>query len=146
MAKSKPEQRADQVAAVPIHIGPDGEIEVLVVTSRDTGRWIVPKGWPIKDKKPWEAAAQEAFEEAGVSGTMSNTPLGTYKYDKWVSKNESIPCLVTVYAMAVDKKHKSWPEDDERRRRWLSPERAAKRVIEPELKAILLGLEKKLAA
>lgn len=140
------EKRAKQVAALPIHTSSDGAVDVLVVTSRDTGRWIIPKGWPIKGKKPWEAAAQEAYEEAGVSGVAETKPIGTYKYDKWMSKSESIRCTVSVYVLSVDKKHKNWPEAGERRRRWLPPERAAKRVLEPELKAILMDLAKKAAA
>ncbi|MCB1493607.1 MAG: NUDIX hydrolase [Rhodobiaceae bacterium] len=146
MAKSESKKREKQVAALPVHVSEEGEVTVLVITSRDTGRWIIPKGWRMSGKKDCEAAAREAYEEAGVTGTIDKTPIGTYDYDKWISEKKSIPCRVCVYVLHVEKKHKNWPENDERRRRWLSPEKAAKRVLEPELKGLLLGLGNRKAA
>lgn len=146
MGKSERSPVAHQVAALPVHAAADGSLEVLLVTSRDTGRWIIPKGWPMKGISDSEAAATEAFEEAGVSGKIAKRPLGSYRYDKVLSENESLPCKVSVFLLTVEKRHKKWPENDERRRRWLDPDRAARRVIEPELKAIILDLKKKNAA
>ena len=67
-----------QVAALPVRRKGDGDIEVLLITSRKTNRWIIPKGWPMKGKKRHEAAAQEALEEAGISGHVHKKPLGSY--------------------------------------------------------------------
>ena len=76
-----PKEEFSQVAALPFRIK-DGKIEVLLVTSRETKRWLIPKGWPMKGKKPHKAAAQEAEEEAGVKGEIKNKPLGSYDYWK----------------------------------------------------------------
>ncbi|HEX2018774.1 MAG TPA: NUDIX hydrolase, partial [Aurantimonas sp.] len=74
-------KRRKQFAALPFRTDADG-VEVLLVTSRDTGRWVIPKGWPMKNRRPHRAAAIEAFEEAGVVGKASKVPMGTYDYDK----------------------------------------------------------------
>ena len=66
-----------QVAALPVK-GKPGKYRVLLVTSRETRRWIIPKGWPMKGRKDHEAAAQEALEEAGVTGHVHKHPMGAY--------------------------------------------------------------------
>lgn len=111
--------------------------EVLLITSRDTGRWIIPKGWPMKGRKPWEAALQEAFEEAGVAGKPCEDATGQYPYLKMLDADHGIPCLVTVYPVKVSKLLDSFPERSERRRKWFTPKKAAQKVDEPELQALL---------
>lgn len=115
------------------------KIEVLLVTSRETGRWIIPKGWPIKGLGPCETARQEAFEEAGVDGKASEACAGLYSYVKLLGPQRSneVPCVVAVYPIRVNKLVDDFPERDERRRKWFSPKKAAQKVDEPELRALL---------
>jgi 8-oxo-dGTP pyrophosphatase MutT (NUDIX family) len=117
-----------------------GRVEVLLITSRDTGRWVIPKGWPMAGKRPDEAARQEAWEEAGVTGDSSETPLGIYSYDKARKTKEALPCVVAVYPLRVERLAARFPERAERRRRWFSAEQAARLVAEPELRAMLTQL------
>ena len=113
-----------------------GAVEVLLVTSRETRRWVIPKGWPMEGLAEFNAARREAFEEAGVEGRMRREPIGQYFYEKR-GKKETLPVNVTVYALEVVKKLKSWPEAKERERSWFSPHDAMLRVAEPGLKDIL---------
>lgn len=129
----------DQVAAL-CHREQHGETEVLLITSRDTGRWIVPKGWCMNGKTDAEAAAIEAWEEAGVKGEVSQDPLGSFTYVKGMDDGDDVLCRADVYAIEVDHLAKNFPESDERRRRWLPVEKAADRIAEPELRKLLLGL------
>ncbi len=117
----------------------DTGVEVLLITSRDTGRWVIPKGWPMPGLSPEAAAAQEAWEEAGVSGTMNPLCVGRYGYQKCLSLTSSVPCAVAVYGMRVDKLAKTFPEVKERRRKWFSLQDAAALVAEPELAMIIAG-------
>lgn len=113
-----------------------GAVEVLLVTSRETRRWVIPKGWPMEGLADFNAARREAFEEAGVEGRMRREPIGQYFYEKR-GKKEVLPVNVTVYALEVVKKLKSWPEAKQRERSWFSPHDAMLRVAEPGLKDIL---------
>ena len=97
-----------QVGALPVR-GKIGSYEVLLVTSRDTGRWITPKGWPMKGKKDHEAAAQEAFEEAGVTGRTHRHPMGGYICLKR-RKDGSEAVRVMVYLLEVRSETDHWPE------------------------------------
>ena len=115
----------------------DAGLEVLLITSRDTGRWIIPKGWPIAGLAPEAAAAQEAWEEAGVTGTISPDPLGRYGYDKVLTPDMALPCAVSVYALRVAALARKFPERDQRRRKWFTAEKAARKVAEPDLRALL---------
>ncbi len=114
----------------------DGKVQVCLVTSRTRKRWIIPKGWPMHKQTPADAAAQEAYEEAGVSGQVSNQSLGIYTYVKPL-KEGTAPAVAIVYPMRVTKVHAKWPEKTQRRRKWFSPKKAAKRLEEPELKRIV---------
>lgn len=116
-----------------------GEVQVLLITSREQGRWVIPKGWPMKGRDPHKAAAREAWEEAGVRGKTRSASLGVYHYDKDRGAAGIVPCRVEVFELAVERVKKSWPEDHERRRKWFAPHEAANRVQEPELRAILAG-------
>ena len=115
-----------------------GRVQVLLITSRDTGRWILPKGWPMAGKTPAEAAATEAWEEAGVQGDMDQgAPVGLYGYDKTRNPIDPLPCLVSVYALRVNALADKFPERKQRRRKWFDASVAAHKVAEPELRGLL---------
>ena len=115
----------------------DEKIQVLLITSRRTQRWILPKGWPENGMTPGESAANEAMEEAGVSGKINERPLGVYYYEKTVENGENYPCIVTIYALKVKKTWVDYQEKSERRRKWFSQKGAAKRVLEPDLALLI---------
>nr|WP_241427614.1 NUDIX hydrolase [Fertoeibacter niger] len=119
-----------------------GRVQVLLITSRDTGRWVIPKGWPMEGLSPAQCAAQEAFEEAGVMGQVSDTCLGMFAYDKALVRGpgpeaSSVPCMVAVYALQVSRMVDRYPEAGQRRRKWFTCPKAAERVAEPELQVLL---------
>ena len=113
------------------------EVQVLMVTSRRTKRWILPKGWPQDGATPAEAAATEAWEEGGVRGKAKPICLGIYSYSKEFEDSENLPCVVAVFPIKVTRLEKSWPEAKIRKRRWFSLKKAASMVREPELTAML---------
>jgi 8-oxo-dGTP pyrophosphatase MutT (NUDIX family) len=115
----------------------DGRLEVLLITSRETRRWVIPKGWPIKGLKSAPSAAREAFEEAGVLGQISRKPLGQYHYDKRLRSGRVQHVRVTVFALKVAEESPVWPEQGQREKRWLTPAEAAPLVDEPELVALI---------
>lgn len=119
------------------------KVQVLLVTSRGTGRWILPKGWPIAGQSPSDAAATEAWEEAGAKGKIDGRPLGMYTYVKEKGE-ESLPCAVMVYALKVKKTKVDYPEAKERRRKWVSLKKAAKLVNSPELARMLMNFDPRL--
>lgn len=127
---------AKQVAALPVRRGEDGSLEVLLVTSRETGRWVIPKGWPSKRLSDREAAAREARQEAGVIGTIKNKPIGAFRYRK-VEPEGTRLLAVTVYLLKVEREKKRWPEQDQRKRTWFTAEAAARRVREPSLRKLI---------
>ena len=133
---SKRRDRKVQYAVLPFRPGPEG-LEVLLITSRETKRWVTPKGWPMKRKKPHETAAIEALEEAGIEGKVGKQPLGTYRYDKRLKSGKLKPTEVTVFPFRVTVELDAWPEMAERERRWFPPAEAAGLVDEPELKALI---------
>lgn len=125
-----------QMAAL-CHRGDGDRREYLLVTSRDTGRWIIPKGWPIRGLNSCETALREAWEEAGVRGsTATQAPIGTYTYQKQRANGYAVPVETLVYAVAVDEMAEDFPEAHERKRKWVSAETAAELVNEAELKSI----------
>jgi 8-oxo-dGTP pyrophosphatase MutT (NUDIX family) len=121
-----------QVAALPWRHADHGH-EVMLVTSRGTGRWVLPKGWPEKREQPYEAAAREAAEEAGVSGSISRQELGCFYYGKAMPSGMRWRCEVHVYPMEVDRVADKWPERKKRTRRWFRPDEAASLVDERDL-------------
>jgi 8-oxo-dGTP pyrophosphatase MutT (NUDIX family) len=125
-----------QVAALCFRVA-HGRTEVLLVTSRDTGRWVLPKGWPMKGRTPAGAAAREAFEEAGVLGRIAEAPLGSYGYGKVMPDGSTLPCRVEVFPLAVRRLVDDYPERRQRVRKWMTPRKAAARVAEPELADLL---------
>jgi 8-oxo-dGTP pyrophosphatase MutT (NUDIX family) len=109
----------------------------MLVSSRETGRWVIPKGWPMKGRKPHAAAALEAFEEAGITGTISKSLVGTFNYNKRLSDGEVITCTVEVYPMMVEIERADWPESEQRTRQWFSLTAAAEAVEEDTLKTLI---------
>jgi 8-oxo-dGTP pyrophosphatase MutT (NUDIX family) len=116
------------------------KVQFCLVTSRRSGRWIVPKGWPMNGQTPMDAAATEAFEEAGVRGKIEHRPIGVFSYYKVHSKNE-LPCIAVVYPLKVKKVLRTWPEHKERNRKWLSRKKAAALVDNAELSQIILRFQ-----
>ena len=115
--------------------------EVLLVTSRQTRRWIIPKGWKMAGKPAAEAALIEAWEEAGVVAvTCSGQPIGLVDYNKRLKSGRFAPCLIKVFLVRAARLQARFPERSERRRIWVSPERAARMVKEPALRTILKRL------
>ncbi|MGC3936366.1 NUDIX hydrolase [Roseobacter sp. EG26] len=114
-----------------------GDVQVLLITSRGSQRWIVPKGWPMDAMTPADSAAQEAWEEAGVRGASDGRCLGVFSYSKETVASGDLPCLVMVFAVRVERLSKEYPEAGQRKRKWMSRKKAAKRVDEPELARIL---------
>ena len=127
-----------QCAALPYAMV-DGVPRVLLVTSRESGRWIVPKGWPEKKTKPFDQAALEAYEEAGVLGRVTRKPFGSYQYEKRL-RRRTVVCAVDVYLLRVEHELEDWPERGQRVKRWMSPDEAAGLVGEAELAALLSRL------
>jgi 8-oxo-dGTP pyrophosphatase MutT (NUDIX family) len=117
----------------------DDEIQVLLITSRDTGRWVIPKGWPMKKKKPHQAAEIEAWEEAGVLGKAKKKPIGRYTYLKWLDGGDVAPCTVEVFEIEVTGAVKNYKERGQRQVVWVTLDEAARRVREVELKSLLVG-------
>ncbi len=128
--------RRHQFAALPWRVGAQG-LEILLITSRETRRWVIPKGWPMKDRAAHQAAAQEAFEEAGVQGDITDVPLGMFRYLKRLKGDKTQLCAVDVFPLQVTEILEIWPEQEERRREWVTPEEASRRVDEPELTALI---------
>lgn len=126
-----------QYAALPWRRRADGTIEVLVITSRETRRWVIPKGWPIKGLSPAKSAAREAFEEAGVEGEAGKKKLGHYVYDKRLRSGRLQAVRVNVYALKVTVERDDWQEKGQREKLWTSPTEASARVDEPELKSLI---------
>lgn len=132
-------ERLSQYAALAWRRGETGGVEVLLITSRETRRWVIPKGWPIRGLRPHQAAAREAWEEAGVEGRPGARKLGVFDYDKRLSGGQLQPVRVEVYPLEVLEIHESWPEVSQRERRWLSAPEAATLVGEPGLSSLLAG-------
>ena len=130
----------NQYAALPYRIDEEGKLEILLITSRERRRWVIPKGNPIPSFVNYETAAREAFEEAGIEGGIATEPLGSFRYLKRRRSGLDVPALVTVYPMLVTRQAKRWPERGQRELRWFSPDAAAEAVEEPELKVIIASL------
>ena len=125
-----------QVAALPWRKGADG-VEVLLITSRDTGRWVLPKGWPEDDEALCNAAAREAAEEAGIAGAVAKRRIGSYFYGKRQATGADVRCEVQVFPMEIDTVVDKWPERKKRTRQWFSPAEAAASVQEPDLARLI---------
>jgi 8-oxo-dGTP pyrophosphatase MutT (NUDIX family) len=156
MKKAKPETKQLlpdgarlQAAALPFRRAKS--LEILLVSSLDTGRWIVPKGWPMKGRTNFEAARREAFEEAGVKGEIASKPTGSFHYDKRRRNGAIWRCLVEVFPLEVKSQSRTWPEKSVRKTRWCRWSEAADLVDDKELGEIIRsfaaqGADKKSAA
>ncbi|QPC90899.1 NUDIX hydrolase [Mesorhizobium sp. INR15] len=137
--KAKKGERIRQVAAIPFRLGAKGDVEVMLVTSRTTRRFIVPKGWPMKGKSGRKAATIEAQEEAGVLGKTLKDPAGTYSYWKRLA-NRFVRVDVIVYLLDVTEELANWQEAKRRQRAWLTPSDAAMLIDEPDLSTLVRTL------
>jgi 8-oxo-dGTP pyrophosphatase MutT (NUDIX family) len=126
-----------QYGVIPVRAAADGGLEVLLITSRDTRRWVVPRGNPISGKSPAESAAQEAFEEAGIVGEVESEPLGLYSYEKRRRLRGPVPASVHLFRMIVAEERDDWPEKGQRDRRWFAAAEAAAAVHEDELARLI---------
>lgn len=120
-----------QYAALPWRSGE--YLEILLISSRETRRWVIPKGWPMGKQAPHDAAAREAFEEAGVRGEIASSPIGTYCYDKLMPDGTLLACRVDVFPLRVKQRMKDWPEKHQRTLRWFTAGEAAAAVKEAGL-------------
>lgn len=137
-AKAKHAERPalrTQYAALPYR--DEGELQILLITSRETHRWVIPKGWPMESRSPWDSAAREALEEAGVEGAIGRVPVGSYLYEKRMAGGVLVPCQVEVFPLKVAHQRKTWREKDQREQRWVSLAEAIEAVKEQGLKQIL---------
>ena len=126
-----------QYAALPFRIDGDGSVQILLVTSRETRRWVLPKGWPIKHLRPSRVAEREAYEEAGLIGrVVGEQAIGSYGYDKRLP-NARQRCQVWVFALRVDHQIDDWPEKPQRETKWFGTEDAANLVEERDLRSII---------
>lgn len=125
-----------QSAALPFKRTTSG-LKVLLITSRETGRWVLPKGNIDPGATALEAALQEAYEEAGVKGKAGSKRIGTFHYEKHDGGCSGL-CHVEVFALEVVKELNKWPEKKQRRRVWMSAKKAASKVNERELRKLLL--------
>jgi 8-oxo-dGTP pyrophosphatase MutT (NUDIX family) len=132
-----------QYAALPLSVGEDGQRRVLLLTSRETRRWVIPKGWAEKGVPPHALAAKEAYEEAGLKGEIGHEPLGTYRYAKLLRRRKTartVECEVTVFPLSVSRQLAKWPEKGQRETRWFTAAEAATLVEEDGLVRLLLDL------
>jgi 8-oxo-dGTP pyrophosphatase MutT (NUDIX family) len=129
-------RRQVQCAALPYR-ATGSKLEIMLVTSRGTRRWIIPKGWPERGLPPHETAAKEAFEEAGILGKVSKRSLGSYPYDKLLGKGQTASCRVQVFAVRVTRQHNHWPEKGQRQTRWYPPAEAVRSIRDPHLRRII---------
>ena len=137
--KARRGERIRQVAAIPFRLDADGNFEVMLVTSRTTKRFIVPKGWPMKGKSGRKAATIEAREEAGVLGKTRKAPAGSYSYWKRL-ENNFVRVDVVVYLLEVSEELANWQEAKSRQRAWLKPQDAALLIDEPDLSTLMANL------
>ena len=126
----------DQSAVIPFQII-NNKIKILLITSLKSKRWIFPKGFVENELSAQQSAEKEAYEEAGIEGQVHDLLLGEYKYNKWGGT-----CHVKVFPLHVTKVYDEWPEDDLRKRKWMSLKDAFDNVKKSELQMLLEKFEK----
>ncbi len=126
-----------QYAALPWRF--TSQVEVLLASSRDTRRWVIPKGWPMKGRKPHATAALEALQEAGLLGKIEKTSIGVFHYYKRLKNGAAVMCKVDVFPMRVLRQRKNWPEKGQRVTRWFPYAAAAEQVVEEELADLIVA-------
>jgi 8-oxo-dGTP pyrophosphatase MutT (NUDIX family) len=140
---SQPRQPRQQCAALPLAVAEDGQRRVMLITSRETRRWVLPKGWAEDGMALHLQAAREAYEEAGLQGRIGSTALGRYRYRKLrrgKKATKAVPCEVEVFPLLVERQLADWPEKGQRETRWFTLAEAALLVEEGGLVALLLRL------
>ena len=144
-AKTRIPRKARQVAALPLRLAADGGLEFLLVTSRTSKHWLLPKGWPIPGKSGLQAALQEAFEEAGIRARGPDTPIGRYAFIKVLHDATELPCTMAVYGVGNVEEVNAWPEKDQRERRWFAQAEAVAIAFDFNLSLFLaaVGYDKK---
>ena len=143
MARRDTGKPRKQIAALPVALGKDGGLRILVMTSRESKRFIVPKGWPIKDRDDHKAAEIEAKEEAGLLGRAYPKPIGSYLAWKRLKTRFQL-VKVKVFLFRVSGQLEHWKEKGERQMAWVSVEDAAALADEPGLAAVLMDVPKRL--
>lgn len=145
MTKSKQQKRQardgrslQQVAALPYRLSAEGQLQILVLSSRETQRAVIPKGWPMKNHKDWKSAQIEAWQEAGIVGEVSRKKLGQYRYWKRLDAHFAL-VKVSVFPLAVRRQLDDFPERGDRLYVWMSPEDAALMIDETDLGALILS-------
>ena len=128
--------KAKQYAALPYTLDA-GRVRVMLITSRETGRWIIPKGWPKRGVEPHRLAALEAFEEAGLRGKISEKPLGQFTYKKLMDDGSEVQCDVSVYPLLVESQASDWPEKEDRNCKWVKLSKAVNLVDDKGLAELL---------
>lgn len=128
--------KAKQYAALPYTLDA-GRVRVMLITSRETGRWIIPKGWPKRGVEPHRLAALEAFEEAGLRGRISEKPLGQFTYKKLMDDGSEVKCDVSVYSLLVESQASDWPEKEDRNCKWVKLSKAVNLVDDKGLAELL---------
>lgn len=134
-ARTEPSENR-QVAALPWRQGENG-VEIMMITSRETRRWVIPKGGRMVSKTDPQAAAQEAYEEAGVQGETLDVAIGHFRYAKRLKSGADQACVVAVYPLEVLIQLGAWPEDSQRQRRWMAQAEAAEAVHEDDLAELI---------
>jgi 8-oxo-dGTP pyrophosphatase MutT (NUDIX family) len=138
MAIDAPLHRAiEQIGALPVRLHAEGFVEVLLITSRETRRWVIPKGWPMPGCTPAEAAMREAREEAGLIGVADTAPFGVFIYDKRLSSGVILPCRVSVHLLRVTGQLDRWREQGQRDCVWMTSREAAKQVCNLSLQRLI---------
>ena len=120
-----------QSAAIPFRIEKN-QPRILLIRNRSNRRWIVPKGIIEEWQTPEEAAAEEAYEEAGVRGPIVGNSVGSFEYRKWGGV-----CHVDVYLLRVENELADWPEAGFRRRQWVGVDQALEMVDDNGLKRVI---------
>ncbi len=145
MRKNKQQKRQakdgrslEQVAALPYRLSGAGELQVLLLSSRETHRAVIPKGWPMKNHKDWKSAQIEAWQEAGIVGDVSRKRLGQYRYWKRLESHFAL-VKVSVYPLAVRRQLEDFPERGDRLHVWMTPDDAAVMLDETDLGALILN-------
>jgi 8-oxo-dGTP pyrophosphatase MutT (NUDIX family) len=134
-----------QYGVLPYRFTETNSLEVLLVTTRQTRSWIIPKGWPIKGLKPPESAAREAYEEAGIRGTVGAKSIGAFSYQKGIDANGgTVPCEVRVFPMLVKRQLDTWPEANEREERWFEPAKALSTIKDKGLRELIESFTQRL--
>jgi 8-oxo-dGTP pyrophosphatase MutT (NUDIX family) len=135
-----------QYGALPYRFTHTAALEVLLVTTRQSKQWIIPKGWPIRGLRPAKSAAREAFEEAGVRGRVGAKSIGLFAYNKTLDGDGiRVNCEVRVFPLLVKRQSEIWPEIEQRVVQWVAPDKAATLIKEPELKALVAAFVKRIA-